>query len=162
AALRASLDPSVIVLWTGTAVIAPTITVDRAAAARAVYGHEILVWDNYPVNDYIPGRLPMAAYTGRQPGLSGKLLGVLSNPANQGALARRAAGDVRAPELGHGAGPAWAARQRTDGAVARAQSVRDSRAPTPASRPGSATAWWTRSSRPWRGSSTTGSRRAAG
>jgi hyaluronoglucosaminidase len=96
AALREHLDPSVVVLWTGTAVIPATITADQAAAARTVYGHEILVWDNYPVNDYIPGRLPLAAYTGRQPGLSGKLLGVLSNPANQPAVSKLALFSVAA------------------------------------------------------------------
>jgi len=47
----------------------------------------------------------------------------------QWGLAMRAAVDVLAAELDHDVAAAWAARQRIDGAVARAQSVRDSRAP---------------------------------
>lgn len=80
--LRA-MDASVVVHWTGVGVIPTTITREQAAAAREVFGHEILIWDNYPVNDYIAGRLPLAAYTGRDNGLSAEVAGVISNPMNQ-------------------------------------------------------------------------------
>jgi hyaluronoglucosaminidase len=53
-----------------------------------VFGHPILIWDNYPVNDYIAGRLPLAAYTGREPGLSAQVSGIISNPANQAAVSK--------------------------------------------------------------------------
>lgn len=87
-ALREKLDPDVVVHWTGIGVVPATITVDQAAQARKVFGHPILVWDNYPVNDYIAGRLPLAAYTGRQPGLSGQVSGIISNPSNQAAVSK--------------------------------------------------------------------------
>ncbi|MGH3382818.1 MAG: beta-N-acetylhexosaminidase family protein, partial [Actinoallomurus sp.] len=87
-ALREKLDPAVVVQWTGVGVVPATITVDQAARARTVFGHPILVWDNYPVNDYIAGRLPLAAYTGREPGLSGQVSGVISNPSNQAAVSK--------------------------------------------------------------------------
>lgn len=87
-ALREGLAPDVIVMWTGGSIVSPTITVDEATAARAVFGHDILLWDNYPVNDYIPGRLPLGPYTGRQDGLSGSLAGILSNPSIQPTVSR--------------------------------------------------------------------------
>ncbi|MGH8876788.1 MAG: beta-N-acetylglucosaminidase domain-containing protein [Stackebrandtia sp.] len=80
--LRA-MDSKVVVHWTGIGVIPTTITREQAADARAVFGHEILIWDNYPVNDYIAGRLPLGAYTGRDNGLSAEVSGIISNPMNQ-------------------------------------------------------------------------------
>jgi hyaluronoglucosaminidase len=85
-ALRERLDPEVVVHWTGLGVVPETITVEQAARAREAFGHPILIWDNYPVNDYAAGRLPLAPYTGREPGLSAHVAGVISNPANQAAV----------------------------------------------------------------------------
>ncbi|MCW2863599.1 MAG: Beta-N-acetylhexosaminidase [Actinoallomurus sp.] len=87
-ALRERLEPDVIVHWTGAGVIPATITAEQAALAREVFGHPILIWDNYPVNDYIGGRLPLAAYTGREPGLSAEVTGIISNPSNQAAVSK--------------------------------------------------------------------------
>lgn len=85
-ALREELDETVIVMWTGIGVIPQSITVAQAQQAREVFGHEIIVWDNYPVNDYIAGRLPLAPFTGRENGLSRPLAGIVSNPMNQAAV----------------------------------------------------------------------------
>lgn len=82
-AIRERLDNHVLVHWTGVAVIPHKITRDQASQARTVFGHQIIVWDNYPVNDYIAGRLPLGPYTGREPGLSQEVTGVLSNPMTQ-------------------------------------------------------------------------------
>ncbi|PZG03070.1 beta-N-acetylglucosaminidase domain-containing protein, partial [Nonomuraea aridisoli] len=87
-ALREVMHPDVIVHWTGTAVVPERITKAQAAQARQVFGHQILVWDNYPVNDYAAGRLLLAPYDGREPGLSEQLAGVISNPMNQAAVSR--------------------------------------------------------------------------
>ncbi|MEV0634221.1 beta-N-acetylglucosaminidase domain-containing protein [Streptomyces sp. NPDC050619] len=87
-ALREQLDPSVVVEWTGVGVIAPTITADQVAQARAVYGHPILVWDNYPVNDYVTSRLLLGPYTGREPGVASAATGVTANPMVQGEASR--------------------------------------------------------------------------
>ncbi|HJP74758.1 MAG TPA: beta-N-acetylglucosaminidase domain-containing protein [Pseudonocardiaceae bacterium] len=78
--IKAQLDPAVVVEWTGVGVIAPVITPAQAAAAKAVYGHDILVWDNYPVNDYVTNRLLLGPYAGRSPGLAGSLVGITANP----------------------------------------------------------------------------------
>ncbi|WP_433236857.1 beta-N-acetylglucosaminidase domain-containing protein [Streptosporangium sp. CA-135522] len=85
---RDNLDPDVIVHWTGVGVIPTAILKREAAQARAVFGHKILVWDNYPVNDYNAGRLSIAAYTGRENGLSESLVGIISNPMNQAAVSK--------------------------------------------------------------------------
>ncbi|GAA0585074.1 beta-N-acetylhexosaminidase [Kribbella sandramycini] len=82
-ALREHLDPAVVVHWTGTAVIPERITAEQAAEAKAVFGHDILIWDNFPVNDYVPGRLLLGAYSGREPGVADHIVGVISNPMNQ-------------------------------------------------------------------------------
>jgi hyaluronoglucosaminidase len=85
--LKAKLDPAIVVEWTGVGVIAPTISAADVAAAHAAYGHDILVWDNYPVNDYIPDRLLLGPYTGRQGALTG-LAGLTVNPMPQAVASR--------------------------------------------------------------------------
>ncbi|MFD3613877.1 beta-N-acetylglucosaminidase domain-containing protein [Streptomyces sp. NPDC058676] len=87
-ALREELDPSVVVEWTGVGVIAPAITAEQVAQAREVYGHPILVWDNYPVNDYVTSRLLLGPYTGREPGVASAATGVTANPMVQGEASR--------------------------------------------------------------------------
>ncbi|WP_452737173.1 beta-N-acetylglucosaminidase domain-containing protein [Streptomyces fulvoviolaceus] len=87
-ALREQLDPDVVVEWTGVGVIAPTITTEQLKQAREVYGHPILVWDNYPVNDYVTSRLLLGPYTGREPGVASAAAGVTANPMVQGEASR--------------------------------------------------------------------------
>jgi hyaluronoglucosaminidase len=83
-ALRENLDPEVIVQWTGIGVIADEITQEQTEAAHTVFGHDIAVWDNYPVNDYIRERLFLGPLTGREPGLDKHgLIGLTSNPLNE-------------------------------------------------------------------------------
>ncbi|MGW0838648.1 beta-N-acetylglucosaminidase domain-containing protein [Streptomyces sp. NPDC002787] len=82
-ALRERLDPDVVVEWTGVGVIAPTITAAQVRQAREVYGHPILVWDNYPVNDYVTSRLLLGPYTGREAGVAREAVGVTANPMVQ-------------------------------------------------------------------------------
>ncbi|MFE0253772.1 beta-N-acetylglucosaminidase domain-containing protein [Streptomyces sp. NPDC059010] len=89
-ALREKLDPSVVVEWTGVGVIAPTITAEQVRQARAVYGHPILVWDNYPVNDYVTSRLLLGPCTGREPGVAEEVTGVTANPMVQGEASKLA------------------------------------------------------------------------
>ncbi|GIH17195.1 beta-N-acetylglucosaminidase domain-containing protein [Rugosimonospora africana] len=80
-AIRNNLDPAVVVGWTGVGVIATSITDAQSAAAKSVFGHDILLWDNYPVNDYVTDRLLLGPYVGREPGLS--LAGITANPMIQ-------------------------------------------------------------------------------
>ncbi|WP_433018281.1 beta-N-acetylglucosaminidase domain-containing protein [Kribbella sp. CA-294648] len=87
-ALREQLDSDVVVHWTGVGVVPRTITAAQAAQAKAVFGHDILIWDNYPVNDYAAGRLLLADYSGREPALAEHVAGVISNPMNQAAVSK--------------------------------------------------------------------------
>ncbi|TXS04180.1 beta-N-acetylhexosaminidase [Streptomyces sp. col6] len=82
-ALSEQLDPNVLVEWTGVGVVAPTMTVAQADAARKVFGHPILTWDNYPVNDYATDRLLLGPFNGREKGLPGRLAGITANPMIQ-------------------------------------------------------------------------------
>ena len=89
-ALREQMDSAVVVHWTGIGVVPHTITSAQAAEAKAVFGHDILIWDNYPVNDYAAGRILLAAYSGREPGLADHVVGVISNPMNQAGASKLA------------------------------------------------------------------------
>ncbi|MFJ3086528.1 beta-N-acetylglucosaminidase domain-containing protein [Streptomyces sp. NPDC086838] len=82
-ALSEQLDTDVLVEWTGVGVVAPTMTVAQADAARKVFGHPILTWDNYPVNDYATNRLLLGPFNGREKGLPGRLAGITANPMIQ-------------------------------------------------------------------------------
>ncbi|WP_327696077.1 beta-N-acetylglucosaminidase domain-containing protein [Streptomyces sp. NBC_00459] len=82
-ALRERLDPSVVVEWTGVGVIAPTITTEQARQARELFGHPILIWDNYPVNDYTTSRLLLGPCTGREAGVATQVTGITANPMIQ-------------------------------------------------------------------------------
>ncbi|MWA14859.1 beta-N-acetylhexosaminidase family protein [Streptomyces sp. BA2] len=83
--MRAELDGAVEVMWTGTDVVPPEITNSQAEKAAELFGRKVFVWDNYPVNDFArtAGRLLLAPYDKREPGLSGHLSGIVSNPMNQ-------------------------------------------------------------------------------
>ncbi|MGW7082598.1 beta-N-acetylhexosaminidase family protein [Streptomyces sp. NPDC054871] len=83
--MRAELDSAVEVMWTGTDVVPPEITNSQAEKAAELFGRKVFVWDNYPVNDFArtAGRLLLAPYDKREPGLSGHLSGIVSNPMNQ-------------------------------------------------------------------------------
>jgi hyaluronoglucosaminidase len=90
--IRESLDPDVEVMWTGTETVPPEITTEQAADAAELFGRKVFVWDNYPVNDYgeSTGRLLLAPYDRREPGLSEHLSGIVSNPMNQAAASKLA------------------------------------------------------------------------
>ena len=88
--MREQLDPAIEVMWTGSMVVPPEITVDEAAAAAQVFGRPTLVWDNTPVNDFAAteGRLILAPYNRRERGLSANVTGIVLNPMNQAAASK--------------------------------------------------------------------------
>ncbi|MFG2831313.1 beta-N-acetylglucosaminidase domain-containing protein [Streptomyces sp. NPDC048434] len=89
-ALATQLDRNVLVEWTGVGVIAPTMSVAQARQAREVFGHRILTWDNYPVNDYVTNRLLLGPFNGREKGLPEQLAGITANPMIQPAASKLA------------------------------------------------------------------------
>ncbi len=77
--LAAGLRPDVIVQWTGSTIYSPGISREGAAAAKRAYGHDVILWDNYPALRRL-SRLQLAPYVGREPGLRASVLGVTANP----------------------------------------------------------------------------------
>jgi hyaluronoglucosaminidase len=79
AALAGTLDPEVLVFWTGDGIITGTITAKAAEAYKRTVGHRLVIWDNYPVNDR-SGALHLGPVTGRDARLAGIAEGYMSNP----------------------------------------------------------------------------------
>lgn len=68
------------IFWTGPEVVSPTITrsdLDQASAAYA--GRALLIFDNYPVNDYAANQQHLAPLVGRDPKLAGAAGGIMAN-----------------------------------------------------------------------------------
>jgi hyaluronoglucosaminidase len=120
-AIRADLDPKVIVEWTGVGVVPATITGDQAQQAEQVFGHDILVWDNYPVNDYTPNRLLLGPYTGREAAMTRHVVGVTANPmieAEPSKIAEFTSGDYLWNSAAYQPRAAWLAAIRYLGGAA--------------------------------------------
>ena len=81
--LGAGADPAVSLVWTGTKVVSPTISVADAQAWGQFLHRKPLVWDNFPVNDGIGWRVNLGPLRGRDPNLSEAAEGLVSNPMNQ-------------------------------------------------------------------------------
>jgi hyaluronoglucosaminidase len=79
--MRRLLDPGIVVYWTGPEVVSLAITREELDTAVARFGdHDLLVWDNYPVNDFEPGRLFLAPLRARDPRLwDGRAAGLVAN-----------------------------------------------------------------------------------
>ncbi|MFI0713465.1 beta-N-acetylglucosaminidase domain-containing protein [Streptomyces inhibens] len=88
--LRHQLDEHIGTMWTGTDVLPTSITADQARDAAAVWGRDVLLWDNYPVNDsdQTTGRLLLAPYAKRARKLDEHLSGVVLNPMNQASASK--------------------------------------------------------------------------
>ncbi|MFG2297148.1 beta-N-acetylglucosaminidase domain-containing protein [Streptomyces sp. NPDC048603] len=87
AALAGELDERVEVAWTGVGVVPRTITGKEISGARAAFAHPLVTMDNYPVNDWEPGRIFLGPYAGREPAVAHGS-GLLAHAAQQGALSR--------------------------------------------------------------------------
>jgi hyaluronoglucosaminidase len=79
------VQSDIIVQWTGIGVVAPTITSQDADKIHGIFKHDLLVWDNYPVNDFDRNRLFLAPLTGRDSDLTTEhgVVGLTANPMNE-------------------------------------------------------------------------------
>jgi hyaluronoglucosaminidase len=79
--MRRLLDPSIVVYWTGPEVVSLAITREELDAAVDRFGdHELLLWDNFPVNDFEPARLFLGPLCARDPRLwQGRAAGLIAN-----------------------------------------------------------------------------------
>jgi hypothetical protein len=75
---------SVTLFWTGPQVVSPTITAsDLSQAQQAFGGRQLLIFDNYPVNDYVANQQHLGPLVGRDPALAGNALGLMANEMPQ-------------------------------------------------------------------------------
>ncbi|MBE3577330.1 MAG: beta-N-acetylglucosaminidase domain-containing protein [Limnochordales bacterium] len=92
----ANVAPDVIIYWTGEGVVARTLTLDQGRRAISLWRHSILMWDNYPVNDYVREQLLLGPLENRDdltslvdqpvPGAASadhRFLGFTFNPMNE-------------------------------------------------------------------------------
>ncbi len=84
AAVAGRLLPSIDVLWTGFGVVSPSIATQQAAAIDAVLGRRVILWDNFPVNDYSGSagderRLNLGPFEGLEKDLFTAVQGVVAN-----------------------------------------------------------------------------------
>ena len=60
--------------------VSPSITEADLQAAQDVWSrHRIMLWDNYPVNDYSTNRLLLGPLTNRDAGMADKTIGISFN-----------------------------------------------------------------------------------
>jgi hyaluronoglucosaminidase len=88
AAYAARVPASVPIMWTGPAVFAARITEQDAIAFRELVDRPVVLWDNFPVNDTLPGQIFLGPYVGREPGALRALHGVVLNLMSQAAANR--------------------------------------------------------------------------
>jgi hypothetical protein len=68
--LREPLDPQIVVYWTGPEVVSQAIAREELdVAVERFGGHRLLLWDNYPVNDFAAEKLFLGPLLGRDPRL---------------------------------------------------------------------------------------------
>jgi hypothetical protein len=80
----AAIPAAVPMFWTGPQVVSPTITVNDLNQARQAFGgRQLLIFDNYPVNDYAPAAQHLGPLVGRDPALAGSASGLLANEMQQ-------------------------------------------------------------------------------
>ncbi|MFC5956265.1 beta-N-acetylglucosaminidase domain-containing protein [Streptomyces pratens] len=82
-ALSHALDSGVEVAWTGVGVVPSTITGGDLAEARKVFARPLVTMDNYPVNDFAPGRIFLGPYQGREPAVAAGSAALLANAMEQ-------------------------------------------------------------------------------
>lgn len=79
--LTADLDPEIVLYWTGPEVVSHAIAREELDVAVARFGgRALLIWDNYPVNDFAPELLFLGPLRGRDPRLfDGRCAGLIAN-----------------------------------------------------------------------------------
>ena len=79
-AFGGGLDEGTIVYWTGPDIVPKEITRAQLDGAVEAFGHELLIWDNYPVNDFDPARLFLGPLRNRDATLfEGRCAGLIAN-----------------------------------------------------------------------------------
>ncbi|XP_051475471.1 protein O-GlcNAcase-like [Apus apus] len=78
--LGQELLPGIGVVWTGPKVVSQELSATLLEEVESVLRRRPVIWDNLYANDYDCRRVFLGPYTGRAPGLMGRLGGLLLNP----------------------------------------------------------------------------------
>ncbi|MFD1719215.1 protein O-GlcNAcase [Georgenia deserti] len=93
--LAETLPDEIPVWWTGRDIVVGDVTREDIDAAAASYRRPVLLWDNFPVNDFDTSRLFLGPLLGRTPDVAGSaLVGITANPMIQAAPSRFALATV--------------------------------------------------------------------
>ncbi|MFP5111396.1 beta-N-acetylglucosaminidase domain-containing protein [Bacillaceae bacterium C204] len=79
------VQSDIVVQWTGIGVVAPSITSADADKIHGIFKHDLLIWDNYPVNDFDRNKLFLGPLVGRDSNLTPEhgVIGLTANPMNE-------------------------------------------------------------------------------
>lgn len=83
AAYAARVPASVPIMWTGPAVFSGLVGAADVERFGTLAGRPVVLWDNFPVNDTLPGQIFLGPYVGREPGAIAALHGVVLNLMSQ-------------------------------------------------------------------------------
>ncbi len=78
--LKEQMDSDIMVFWTGYRVVAEYIPNQDGLNALESFGHPLILWDNYPVNDMATDRIFMGPLINRGKRLYESHIGMISNP----------------------------------------------------------------------------------
>lgn len=79
--LAETMPEDVQIMWTGSDIVVGTVSRDDIEAARAEYRRDVVLWDNYPVNDFDRPRLFLGPLHGRtRDVVDSGLIGIAINP----------------------------------------------------------------------------------
>lgn len=82
--LGKQLNPDIEIMWTGPKVCSEKIPFKNAEMASAAFQRNVLIWDNFPVNDSVMvPELHIGLYKGREKELYQSCSGLVVNPMNQ-------------------------------------------------------------------------------
>ncbi len=78
------LNKDTVVMWTGPKVVSEQITSEGADKVQNIFKHDLLLWDNYPVNDFDRKSLFLGPLVKRDADLTENgVVGLTSNPMNE-------------------------------------------------------------------------------
>lgn len=81
--LATRIDEDVAIFFTGDNVCAEVIDNNKAKEMREVFNHDVALWENFPVNDFLTKRIFLSPLTNRGTKLSEHFKIMVSNPMNQ-------------------------------------------------------------------------------
>ena len=88
AAFAGHLDKDIEVMYTGPGVVCEGISEADISAVERIYGRKMSVWWNYPVTDYMRGKLALGPVCGLNAETAGHMAAFVMNPMEHEALSK--------------------------------------------------------------------------